>query len=147
MTPSFVLNDFKTRQGRKIIVVKGDRNYANDSVIRRRFKLLTAGMKNPSDYVLLHGDGRDGDRMAAAICTEFGWNVAAFPADWDRFGLSAGPIRNRTMLGFVLHLVNGSTPIMECAFHDDLQSSKGTKDCALAALERDIPDYGDSQGR
>ena len=129
--PVVWVTDFVAKGG-KIIVVTGDRNYADDSTMFRRFKLLTAGMKNPSDYALVHGDCRGADRMAAAICADLGWNVVAFPADWNKHGRAAGPIRNRLML---VH----SSPVMVCAFHDDFQSSKGTKDCVLAALERDIP--------
>ena len=35
--------------------------------------------------------------MAADIAFRLGWRIQAFPADWDKHGNSAGPIRNRQM--------------------------------------------------
>jgi hypothetical protein len=54
-----------------------------------------------------------------------GMHVMEFPADWDLHGKAAGPIRNRQMLL--------AKPEIVIAFHDDLDSSKGTKDMVKIA--------------
>jgi phage baseplate assembly protein W len=43
-----------------------------------------------------------------------------FPADWNRYGVSAGPKRNRAMFRAI-------EPHLVIAFHDDLKYSKGTR--------------------
>jgi len=70
------------------------------------------------------------DRIAAQIGKEKGWNVRAFPAEWSKYGKSAGPIRNRQMLD--------TQPNCVIWFHDNLERSKGTLDMIRAAEERKI---------
>ena len=50
------------------------------------------------------------------------------PADWKKYGKSAGPIRNREMLKM--------DPDIVLIFHDDPKNSKGTKDCVKALLKK-----------
>lgn len=54
---------------------------------------------------LIHGAcGRRGaapkgaDSIAAEVAERLGWPVEAFPADWQKHGKAAGPIRNSLML-------------------------------------------------
>ena len=46
---------------------------------------------------LLHGDCRGLDRQAALWAQDHGVPVVAYPADWNRHGRAAGPIRNSLM--------------------------------------------------
>ncbi len=55
----------------------------------------------PRCGVLIHGDGegRNGsigcDRLAQMAAEHWGLRIIAIPADWDRLGKKAGPLRNR----------------------------------------------------
>lgn len=51
-----------------------------------------------SEIIVIHGGARGADSMAGAIAQEVGVKVIVFPADWERNGLRAGPIRNQQML-------------------------------------------------
>jgi hypothetical protein len=53
--------------------------------------------------------------------------IIAYPADWDRDGRAAGPIRNRLMLGRHPEID------LVVAFHDYIASSKGTRDMVRIA--------------
>lgn len=75
----------------------------------------------PVDAVVIHGDARGADRMARDAALRLGLILIAFPADWEYYGKGAGPIRNRQM-------IEEGTPDFVLAFHDDLASSKGTRD-------------------
>ena len=45
-----------------------------------------------------HGRAFEGaDELAHDIAFELGWRIEAHPADWDRYGNAAGPIRNSEM--------------------------------------------------
>jgi hypothetical protein len=54
---------------------------------------------------LVHGDARGADRIAARIAAALGWEVEAYPADWNRYGPAAGPLRNQQMLDTGIDLV------------------------------------------
>jgi len=48
--------------------------------------------------LLIEGGARGADFMARKFAEWSGIPVKTFPADWDRHGKAAGPIRNRQML-------------------------------------------------
>ncbi len=48
--------------------------------------------------LVLHGGARGADRAIDAAAHRLGWPVQAMPAQWARYGLAAGPVRNGQML-------------------------------------------------
>lgn len=78
--------------------------------------------------------------MAGQACRELKISFVPFPAHWDIHGRAAGPIRNQQML-------DEGLPDMVIAFHDDIASSKGTKDMISRAEKNSVPyqvvRYGD----
>jgi hypothetical protein len=77
---------------------------------------------------IVHGDAPGADKMAAEIAAERGFGVEPHPADWDLYGLKAGPIRNRDMARAGADLC--------IAFWDG--ASKGTKSMLLEARRAGI---------
>lgn len=55
-------------------------------------------IRRGEELVLIHGDAKGADRMAADIATQYNAKVIAVPADWEEHGKAAGPIRNQKML-------------------------------------------------
>jgi hypothetical protein len=49
-------------------------------------------------HLLLHGGARGADQAIAAAAHRLGWAVEAIPAQWARYGIAAGPVRNGQML-------------------------------------------------
>jgi hypothetical protein len=49
-------------------------------------------------HLLLHGGARGADRSIGRAAQQLGWRVQSLPAEWRRYGRSAGPIRNRRLL-------------------------------------------------
>lgn len=83
------------------------------------------------DDVLIQGECIGADRMAAQIGrTQIGCEVEGFPANWDKYGKAAGPIRNRQILD--------TKPDLVIAFHYNYKQSRGTKDCVEQAMRRGI---------
>ena len=82
--------------------VTGGRDYMNVDVVRAALDKVDPKM------VLVHGNARGTDQLAAGL-----WEGQAehYPADWDRYGRAAGPIRNREMvesgLDFVIRFPGG----------------------------------------
>jgi hypothetical protein len=47
---------------------------------------------------IVHGAARGADRLAGRVARGLCLDVEAYPADWQRHGKGAGPIRNQQML-------------------------------------------------
>jgi hypothetical protein len=48
--------------------------------------------------VIVHGASRGADRLAGEWAVFHSIPAQVFPAEWDRYGKSAGPIRNQQMI-------------------------------------------------
>jgi hypothetical protein len=108
-----------------VVLVCGDRNWDDYDTIRKELKKL------PKGSVIVHGDCRGADKIAGEVAMELGLKVIAFPAEWGKYGKSAGPIRNAKVL-------EETRPDLVLAFHDDLENSKGTKDMVYRAAKENI---------
>lgn len=91
---------------------------------------------------VIHGDCRRWDRdrgrhigadhFAGEWARANGVEEIACPADWKAFGRFAGPLRNRNMIG-------NHRPDAVLVFHEDLESSRGTKDMVNQAKRAGLP--------
>ena len=94
------------------LLVCGSRGWTDKEVIRE--EILAIG---PS--VIIEGGARGADRIAKEIAIELGIDVMEYPAEWNKDGRGAGPIRNQQML-------DEAYPNLVLAF--PLPDSKGTWD-------------------
>lgn len=109
----------------KNILITGDRDWNNYWVI---YDVL---FKLDRDSIIIHGAAKGADTMAGIIAKNLGFkDVIPVPAEWEKYGKAAGPIRNKKMLDMEPELV--------IAFHNDLENSKGTKNCVEEAEKRGI---------
>ncbi len=60
--------------------------------------VLDAAVQRLGLSVVIQGGADGADRLAAEWAFERGLSVATFNADWDRYGKTAGPMRNAKML-------------------------------------------------
>ena len=49
-------------------------------------------------HLLLHGGARGADAAIGRAAQQLGWSALVMPAQWERHGRAAGPIRNRELL-------------------------------------------------
>lgn len=82
--------------------------------------------------VVIEGGAPGADALSLEAAEAFDVCVQSFPAEWEKYGKAAGPIRNTQML-------NEGKPELVIAFHDDLQNSKGTRNMVQQAEKRKIP--------
>lgn len=94
------------------VVVCGSREWSDWSLLEAALSILPPGSQ------VVHGGARGADRMAGSVAHRLGHFVAWMPADWERYGRSAGMRRNEQMLECV-------RPELVIAFWDG--SSLGTK--------------------
>src|SRR5215213_10210322 len=76
-------------------LICGGRDFNDAALVE---KALNALILHPEDSVVIHGAARGADRLAGDWARRHDAAVIAIPADWDRFGKAAGPIRNSLML-------------------------------------------------
>lgn len=88
------------------------------------------------ETTLIHGAARGADEIAGQIAEDHGAvTVVAFPADWEKHGKPAGPIRNQQML-------DEGKPTVVIAFVDKpLAESRGTNDMVTRARNAELPTY------
>lgn len=116
------------------VLICGDRNWTNRERIR---EVLLRLIRHSPDAVVRHGangydeDGkpsyisgkptvRGADMIAHEEALKVGLSVDPYPADWKTYGKRAGPVRNQKMLKA------DPAPTVVVAFHNNLESSKGT---------------------
>jgi hypothetical protein len=113
------------------LIVAGSRNYNDYSEFK---KLIDDNMRrilkvnNASDIEFVSGGCRGVDKMGEKYAEENGMNVKVFEADWEKYGKSAGPIRNSEMADYGDALI---------AFFNG--ESKGTLDMINKAKKKKMP--------
>lgn len=106
------------------ILCCGDRNWTNKG---RIYEILQT---YPTTTIIIHGNATGADTLCKEVAESLGMIVISVPANWNKYGKAAGPIRNKEMLDMV--------PEEVIAFHNDIKNSRGTKNCITQARQRGI---------
>ncbi|MFA5766445.1 MAG: DUF2493 domain-containing protein [Candidatus Paceibacterota bacterium] len=77
------------------LLVTGGRAYWDEEEL---YRVLDKVAEDRTISVLIHGDAAGADTLAGSWAKDRGIPTIAIPADWQRLGRRAGPIRNRVML-------------------------------------------------
>ena len=105
------------------VIVCGSRRWNDRDRIASRLVDL------PTNSIVVHGNAKGADRIAHQEAQKLGLLVEPHPADWGRYGKTAGPIRNKEMADL------GATLCI--AFWDG--QSAGTRNMIEQAKQRGIP--------
>jgi hypothetical protein len=109
------------------ILVTGSRNFTNrETVLEILSEYWEEGVE---DTVLIHGGARGLDELAADVAFQLGWVEELHFAEWERFGKSAGHIRNQAMVDSGADVCIGFP----------MAGSRGTWDCLKRAADAGIP--------
>lgn len=107
------------------VLVCGSRFYTDYSRILQYVRSL-------ENAVIIAGGARGADTLGVRAAKACGFTFREYPANWEKYGKKAGPIRNQTMLDM-------ESPDIVVAFHEDIGSSKGTKDMVTRARRSGVP--------
>ena len=108
----------------KKIIVAGGRDFTDRDRIRNICRIYFCNSWLNAADVLISGGCRGADALAQEWAENSGFDFILHPADWDKHGRAAGPIRNRQMAQ------DGN---MLIAFWDG--KSRGTKNMIEEALK------------
>ena len=82
------------------------------------------------DVIFISGRARGTDRLGERFAKTNNCKLLVFPADWDKFGKGAGPIRNQQM-------IDEGKPDLVVAF--PTKTSRGTYDMINKAKKAGLP--------
>jgi hypothetical protein len=124
---NFKLKDLSEKYRMKTILICGSRDWKSYNTIATQLNSLQAG------DTIVHGNCRGADRIAGELAKERGLVVKQYPANWNKNGQAAGPIRNSLML-------KDNPDIAEVwCFHDSFVTSRGSRDMVKKAEKKGIP--------
>ena len=112
------------------ILVTGSRDWTNKDAVHAALNVeISRAVDAFLVPVIVHGDCPTGaDRIAAEFAEKYDIAVEAYPADWEKHGRAAGPIRNNEMVD--------RTAAVCLAFPKP--NSRGTKHCMESAAKAGI---------
>jgi hypothetical protein len=111
------------------IVTTGSRTWTNVQIIKDVLKSMKAYYSKNSTLEVSQGGAKGADEIVRKVCSKLDIKCLTFKAEWDRYGIEAGMIRNIQML-------EDFQPDYVVAFWDE--KSKGTKHCIDQAQLRQI---------
>ncbi len=112
----------------KRVVIAGCRDYDNYDEAKKYIDFCLCDLVRENEIVIVSGCASGADAIGERYAKENGFEVEKYPADWETYGRSAGPRRNKQMAE-VADLV--------ICFWDE--KSKGTKSMIDYAKKYDKP--------
>ena len=111
-------------------LIAGSRTFNDYDLLKSKMDKLLA---NKKDILIISGGARGADSLAERYANEKGYQLLIMPAEWDKFGKSAGYIRNKAMHDKLATFENRGCVL----FWDG--KSKGTQHNIPLAKERNTP--------
>ena len=79
-------------------LVAGSRSYENYEEFEKTMDFF---LKEQAPVILVSGGAKGADHLAEIYAEKHGIPIKVFPADWERLGRKAGPIRNEEMHKYI----------------------------------------------
>jgi len=110
------------------VIIAGGRTFADYDLVKTQCLALLKERMNADNVIIVSGCASGADALGERFAREHNLVVELHPADWERHGRSAGPIRNAEMADVADALI---------AFWDG--KSRGTKSMIEIARRKGIP--------
>lgn len=108
------------------IIIAGSRDFNDYVLLKTECDKFIAVTPDDRQIVIISGGAKGADSLGEQYAREHGLQIRRFPADWNRFGKSAGPRRNVEMAQNADALI---------AFWDG--QSRGTKHMVKTAMQKE----------
>lgn len=109
------------------IIIAGGRNFNDYDFLEKVITKFIFENDTDKDFEIVSGTANGADKLGEQFAKIHGYPIKRFPANWDKYGKSAGYIRNEQMAKYSNALI---------AFWDG--KSKGTKHMIDLAEENDL---------
>ena len=111
------------------VLVCGSRTWTSQASVDRKLDDIHA---STPISLIVEGEASGADLMGRNWAERRGVPFVGYRANWKLYGRAAGPIRNREQF-------DKERPNLVVAFHEDLDSSKGTRDMVRYARSKNCP--------
>lgn len=81
----------------KKIVISGCRDFNNYDLAKQYIDFCINNIKKKYELVFLSGGCKGVDLLGEQYAKENGYDLEIYPANWEKYGKAAGPIRNKKM--------------------------------------------------
>jgi len=119
-------NAYAVENTTKRVLITGSRDWDRPDLLAYAMGMATGEL---GPFILVHGDARGADQMAAELHAAYGFTSEPHPANWESLGKRAGFVRNAEMVDLGADLC--------LAFIKN--NSKGATMCADLAEKAGIP--------
>ena len=123
------------------VIIAGGRDFDDYDLLKKYvIKIITKKTLTPYSTKIISGCARGADKLGEKFAKEMSLDIISFPADWEKFGKSAGYRRNVEMAKFASEKGKG----ILIAFWDG--KSKGTNHMINIANQHNLEIYVVSYG-
>ena len=85
------------------IIIAGSRNFNDYALLEKALNKYIEDTKiNPDEIEIVSGHARGADSLGELFAKNNKLQLTKFPAQWDKYGKSAGFLRNREMANYAL---------------------------------------------
>ena len=81
----------------KRIVIAGCRDFCDYGIAKEYIDECLSEISENNTFIFVSGACRGADMLGEQYAKEHGFEIESYPAQWDLYGRSAGPIRNKKM--------------------------------------------------
>ena len=81
----------------KRVVVAGCRDYNNYDEAKQHIDFCISDIRKKYTIIFVSGGCRGADMLGEQYAKQNGYKIERYPAEWDKYGKSAGPKRNKKM--------------------------------------------------
>jgi hypothetical protein len=78
-------------------VVAGGRTFDNYDLLKEKLQMMLFTNYKSEEIEIVSGAANGADKLGERFAEEFGCHIKRFPAEWDKYGRSAGYRRNADM--------------------------------------------------
>ena len=106
----------------KRVVVAGCRDYFNYDEAKLYIDYCISNIRKENIIVIVSGGASGADALGERYAKENGFDIERYPADWQTYGRSAGPKRNKKMAEVGDYII--------CFWDEKSRGTKSMIDCA-----------------
>ncbi len=82
---------------KKRVVIAGCRDYTKYNEAKEYIDYCLCNIRKENEIIIISGGARGADAIGEQYAKENGFRVEIYPAQWKKYGRSAGPKRNEEM--------------------------------------------------
>ena len=79
------------------VIISGSRTFNDYAIVRDACDNILQDKADSHNILIVSGTAKGTDRLGEQYAFERGYEILRFPADWQKYGRSAGIIRNKEM--------------------------------------------------